>query len=65
MVMDGWNKTSFDEDDLSAQPGQVAKMSSVYSVECVIVHLEEETQGLTYCRKVSRDFWLEEGSPRL
>ena len=35
----------FDEDDLSAQPGQVAKVSSVDSVECVIVHLTEDFKG--------------------
>ena len=47
----GWVE-QFDEDDLCAQPGQVAKVSSVDSVKCVIVHHQErlkETQGC---------FWL-------
>ena len=42
----------FDEDDLSAQPGQVAKVSSVDSVKSVIVHLAKDLAGR---RKASRD----------
>ena len=40
----GKKKTLFDPDDLSAQPGQVAQVSSVDPVKCVIVHLGEDSR---------------------
>ena len=55
----GIKQTLFDQGDLSAQPGQFAKMSSVDSVKSVIIHLGEDFQGLAAfleivgCRRVS------------
>ena len=44
MGMDGKKKTLFDPDNLSAQPGQVAQVSGVDPVKCVIVHLGEDSR---------------------